>query len=137
MSKANVETPATPAAPAAVKAKGPKAHKAQGNGHTKAAKPAKVAKSAKAAKPFTAKAPRIVDPLKLDKFGFRLDTLKSQAAAMYASKHGATLAEIKEALGSTQFNLLTELEEKGFEIERGEVASATGRKVTKYKIKAK
>ena len=74
---------------------------------------------------------------KLDRFGFRLGSLKSQAATMYASKKGATLGEVKAALKSTQFNLLTELEGKGHRIERTEAPGKNNRKVTKFRIVTK
>lgn len=70
-----------------------------------------------------------------DQFGFRSGSLKSQAATMYASKKGATLAEVKAALNSSQFNLLTELEaRKGITIERTQVEGTGPRKVTRYRI---
>ncbi len=70
-----------------------------------------------------------------DQFGFRSGSLKSKAAAMYASKKGATLAEVKAALNSSQFNLLTELEaRKGITIERTQVEGIGPRKVTRYRI---
>ena len=116
-----------PAKTAKVKAK------AKGNG-----------KAVKATRYFQGKAnaktkakPRNIDPAKLDQFGFRLGSLKSQAATMYAGKKGATLAEVKTALDSTQFNLLTELEEKGYKVERTEVPGNNNRKVTCFKIIAK
>ena len=107
-----------PAKPAKVKAKGNgKAVKAKGKAKAKAKGK-----------------PRTVDPAKLDQFGFRLGSLKSQAATMYAGKKGATLAEVKTALDSTQFNLLTELEGKGYKVERTEVPGVNNRKVTRFKI---
>lgn len=70
-----------------------------------------------------------------DQFGFRTGSLKSKAAAMYASKKGATLAEVKAMLNSSQFNLLSELEaRKGITIERTQVEGAGPRKVTRYRI---
>lgn len=73
-----------------------------------------------------------------DQFGFRGGSLKSQAAAMYASKKGATLAEVKAALNSSQFNVLHELEgRKGITIERTEEDGAGPRKVTRYRIVTK
>ncbi len=131
--------PAKPRKPAAkqakVKAKPAKAAKP-------AAKPAKVkakgnGKAKVKAKAKAKRAPRTVDPAKLDQFGFRLNSLKSRAATMYAGKKGATLAEVKEALDSTQFNLLTELEEKGFKVERTEAAGKSGRQVTRFHISPK
>jgi len=92
---------------------------------------AKVARGAKARKP------RTLDPAKLDQFGLRKGSIKSQAAAMYASKKGATLNEVKEALESTQFNVLTELEGKGFKITRTQVPGIGARQATKYHLSAK
>lgn len=94
--------------------------KANGNGHTKA-------------KPKRAKVP-VAQP---DKFGFRISSLKSKAAAMYTSKKGATLAEVKAALKSSQFNVLTELESKKFKINRTEVPNGTSKRlVTRYQVSA-
>ena len=75
-----------------------------------------------------------VDQKKLDKFGFRVGSLKAQAVAMYSRSKGATLAQVKEALKSTQFNVLTELESKGFKIEREPVSGINNRKVTRYHL---
>lgn len=76
------------------------------------------------------------DPAKLDQFGFRKDSLKSRAALMYASKKGATLGEVKDALKSTQFNVLRELEERGLKVERTPVSGEADRKVTRYHVVA-
>ena len=140
------EAPAKPSkapakAKAAVKAK--PAHKAtakaNGKGNGKAAvKASPKATPAKAAPKAKAKAPaeRKRDPAKLDAYGFRKDSIKSKAAALYAKGKGATLAEVKEALGSVQFNLLTEVEKKGFTVGKTDVKSETGRTVTRYKLSA-
>lgn len=116
-------------AKASGKAKVPAGNKA----HAKAKAAAKGKPKAKAKRA----APRVLDPAKLDQYGFRKGTLKSRAAAMYASKKGATLAEVKAALDSTQFNLLTQLEEQGFTVERTQVDGDGPRKVTRYKLGAK
>jgi hypothetical protein len=118
----DVEAPA----PKAKKSKPkPKAKKAKANGKA----PAKKAKTAK-------RAPRTRDPAKLDEYGFRKGTIKSNAAAMY--KKGATLAEVREAVGSVQFNLLTELKNNGFDIKQSVVKGVSGaRDATKYKIVGK
>lgn len=153
-SAAEAEAPAT--APTTTKAAKPrKAAAAKGNGHSngkataKAAapdKPAKAAKAAKVAAPKAGKAKaakaapkaeRHRDPAKLDAFGFRKESIKSRAAAMYAKGKGATLAEVKEAVGSVQFNLLTELTGKGFTIDQTEVKNEQGRMVTRYKLHPK
>ncbi len=99
--------------------------KAKGNGKLKAKGKAKSRKA------------RTVDPAKLDQFGFRKGSLKSKAAAMYAAKKGATLAQVKEALSSTQFNLLPEVEEKGFKVTKEPISGANDRKVTRYHIVTK
>lgn len=121
--KANDETaPQATPKPRKALAKPARAHKAS-NGNGKAPKVTKATRAA-----------RTVDPAKLDRFGFRKGSLKSQAAAMYSSRKGATLAEVKEALESTQFNLLTELEAAGFEIEKTPIKGNGPRKITRYRV---
>jgi hypothetical protein len=156
MAKGKVEVARAPdSALAADEADAParKPVKAKANGHAKEAKPSKVGKPAKVAKPAKAakaekpaKAPkeakaerkeRTVDPAKLDKFGFRKGSIKSNAAAIYAKGKGATLAEVKEAVGSNQFNLLTEVEARGHTVQKTSVDGEGNRKVTRYKITAK
>lgn len=83
------------------------------------------------------RAARVVNTAKLDQFGFRLGTLKAKAAAMYAGKKGATLGDVKQALKSTQFNVLTELENKGYKVERTPVGGFNDRKVTRYHVVVK
>jgi hypothetical protein len=109
----------------------PKRKKAAPKAKAKAKANGKAKKQAKPAKKRTA---RNVDLSKLDQFGFRLNSKKHKAAVMYASKKGATLNEVKKVLKSTQFNLLTELETKGFKIKRAVVAGANGRNVTRFHI---
>jgi hypothetical protein len=140
----NDEGPA-PAKPAKTpKAKTPRkaAAKANGKGNGKAAVKAQGKKAAPAATPKAAKgkgkkAERQCDPAKLDAFGSRKESIKSKAAAMYAKGKGATLGEVKEALGSVQFNLLTELTERGHKVDKAEVKNASGRMVTRYKLHGK
>jgi hypothetical protein len=120
------KAPAKAAGKAKVTAKGGKA-------------PAKKAASAATAKPAKAKAKKAErqrDPAKLDSWGFRKESIKSRAAAMYAKGKGATLAEVKEEVGSVQFNLLTELKEAGHNVEVDQV-KANGRMVNRYKLTAK
>lgn len=145
--------------------KAAKVVKAKANGHAKpakakaapkaaakpakAVKPAKVVKAKAEAKPAkkaakgktkaaaTERKPREVNPATLDAFGFRKGTIKSNAAALYAKGKGATLAEVKEKLKSAQFNLLTEVETRGFTVEKNFVKNTNGRKVTRYHIVAK
>ena len=124
-----VEAPARKPRKAAVKANGK-------------GKPAKVAKGkavkAKAPKaaPKAAKAKRERhEPL--DTWGFRLESLKSKAANMYASKKGATLAEVKKALKSSQLNLLTELVGRGFKVSKVKESGDGPRDITRYFLRAK
>lgn len=133
--------PAKPAkkAPAA---KTPRKATAKANGKGNGKAPVKAAGKAKAtaAPPkgkAKAKATRQADPAKLDQFGFRKGTIKSKAAALYAKGKGCTLAEVKEALGSVQFNLLTELEGNGFKVDKSKAKGDTGRGVTRYKLHPK
>lgn len=138
-----------PKAKKAKKAKSDKPAKTATNGHSKPKAEAKgttkaKARAASAATPKAtkgkAKAPaaqRQRDLTKLDAYGFRLGTIKAKAAAMYAKGKGATLADVKAALGSVQFNLLTEVKERGFTVEEADVKGPTGRIVTRYKIVAK
>lgn len=145
MAKGKVEVAKAPdSAIATEEAEAParKPVKAKANGHAKETKPLKAekpVKAAKAEKPAKAKAQaerkkRTVDPAKLDKFGFRKGSIKSNAAAIYAKGKGATLAEVKEAVGSNQFNLLTEVEARGHTVQKTPVDGEGNRKVTRYKI---
>lgn len=138
------EEQAPPAKPAkkAPAAKTPRKATAKANGKGNGKAPVKAASKAKAtAAPAKgkakAKAARQVDMTKLDQFGFRKGSIKSQAAAMYAKGKGATLAEVREALGSVQFNLLTELEGNGFKVDKVPAKGETGRGVHRYKIHPK
>lgn len=106
------------------------------------AKPAKAKPTGKAAKaaakPAKAKAAKPVKrtPVDADEFGYRKGSMKSRAAAMYAAKRGATLAEVKEKLGSVQLNVLTELEAKGFKVTKSKEAGDGARQVTRYRLQA-
>lgn len=98
-------------------------------------------KKAMADKPKPAKKeakPKAEKPeIKRDAFGFREGTVKSKAAAMYASKDGATVDEIRDALNSVQLNLITELEKRGFTVKREKEKKPSGRIITRYFIEAK
>jgi len=107
-----------------------KAHKAKGKAKAKGKGKAVKAKG-------KARKPRQFDPAKLDPFGFRKGSLKSMAAAIYAKGKGATLAEVKEHLDSSQFNLLKQVEAAGFAVKRTYEQGNGNRKVTRYKIVAK
>lgn len=115
------------------KAKANGANGSNGKAHKAAATPAKAKVKAKAKD--AKRAPRQRDPAKLDEYGFRKESIKSQAAALY--KKGATLADVKAAVGSIQFNVLNELEEAGHKIKKIEVKGKGGRAATKYQILAK
>ncbi len=96
----------------------------------------------KAKAPKKARAERKVDPAKLDECGFRKGSLKSQAAAMYANAKtkGATLGEVKKALKSNQFNLITELEDRKdpkITVTRTQENGEGARQVTRYRINIK
>lgn len=99
----------------------------------KAAKPKKVAVKAKGA----AKKQATESKVARDQFGFKQGTKKSKAAALYSSKKGATLEEVKKVTGSIQFNLLTQLEDAGFKITREQEPGKGNRQVTRYFLIAK
>lgn len=86
--------------------------------------------SAKAEKPKVEKKPAA----ERDAFGFRKGSKKSEAAKMYSTKKGATLAEVKEKTGSSQLNLLKELEEKGWAVSKTKETGKGKKQVTRYKI---
>ena len=71
-------------------------------------------------------------PVALDDFGLRVGTVKSTAAHMYRREVGATLAEVKAVTGSVQFNVLTELEARGFTVERKQEPGFNGHTATRF-----
>ena len=93
-------------------------------------KPAKAAKPAKTPKP--AKIVKAKALTSADVYGYRDGSKKSQAAAMYSGKKGATLEEVKTALGSVQLNLLKDCEARGFKVRRVKEAGDGKRQVTRY-----
>jgi hypothetical protein len=111
------------AKPAKVKAKAETAPKAK-------AKASKGSEKPKAAKPKA-------EAAKKDAFGFREGSAKSKAVALYAAKKGATLEEVKDAVGSVQLNVLNALEEDGHTVERKKEEREGARSVTRYFLKAK
>lgn len=127
---------AKPAAKAAVKAADKPKAKA-------AAKPAAKAKAAPkaTAKPAKAKTAKVAKPkaegAKKDKWGFREGSAKSEAVKMYSTKQGATLEEVKEAVGSVQLNVLKALEELGHEVIQKKEQREGQRPITRYWLKAK
>ena len=130
MSDVNVE------APAEAPVKAPRKPRSK---PAKAAKPTKVAKPAKAAKPAVkaAKAQPKASKVKRDEFGIKVGTVKHKAVQMYASKRGATLAEVKDKVGSLQLNVLTDLAAKGFKVKREKSKGKGGRVATRYFLIAK
>jgi hypothetical protein len=110
----------------------PKKVKAKANGKPKAKAAPKAAPKGK----VKARAPRHRDPAKLDQFGYRKGSIRSKAAALYARKRGATLAEVKELVGSVQFNLLTEQRDRGNKISNTKEVR-NNRTVKRYFLKLK
>ena len=130
-----VEAPVAPAKPRKVKAKANGTAKPAVKAAPKAAKAvkkaAKVAKAAPKAK-RTSKAPKAA--VALDAFGLKAGSLKSKAAAMYATKKGATTGEIKATLGSVQFNVLTTLKKRGHTVTKTLEKGDGTRKILRYKL---
>jgi hypothetical protein len=111
----------------------------KGNGAKATAKPAKAKATGKAAKPAKATAkPAAAKRAKaeVDGFGYREGSLRSKAAALYSNKKGATLAEVKEKLGSVQLNVLKELEGKGYKVKKAKEAGEGTRQITRYYLQA-
>jgi len=126
-----------PAKKAEKPAKADAAKKAPAKGKAEAKKaPAKKAepKKADAKKAATKKDAKPKKAVERDIFGFRKGSKKSEAAKLYSSKKGATLAEVKAKTGSSQLNLLKELEDAKFKIERSKEAGAGKKQVTRYRI---
>lgn len=91
----------------------------------------------KADKTTASKAPAKAAKAEQDAYGYRAGSMKSKAASLYAAKGGATLAEVKTALGSTQLNLLKDLEGRGFAVKRVKEAGVGKRQVTRYFLTTK
>lgn len=127
------EAPVAPTAPV----------KAKGKATAKVAKAPLKAKTAPKATARAVKAPnkamaaKSKAVTKKDAYGFRDGSTKSKAVAMYARKSGATLAEVKEKLGSVQLNVLNALEEGGYEVERITQKRDKARAITRYFLKGK
>lgn len=122
--------------PAVKAADKPKA-KAVGKPAVKAkAAPKATAKAAKGSeKPKVAKSK--AEPVVKDQWGFRVGSAKSKAVAMYATKEGATLEEVKATVGSIQLNVLNALEADGYEVKREKQEREDARSVTRYWLKKK
>lgn len=134
------ESPTPASAPKARKPRKPK----QAAGDNGKAAP-KAAKAAKAAPKAAARAVKVIkkvakprqrDPAKLDQFGYRKGSIRSKAATIYAGKKGATLAEVKEKVGSVQYNLLKEVEKRGHKVRKADEKTRGGRNVTRYFLTA-
>lgn len=93
----------------------------------------KAAVKAKAEKPKAAKKAKV----ETDQYGLRKGSARSEAAAMYARKSGATLAEVKERVGSIQLNVLNALEAEGYVVTKEKLVRKDKRPVTKYYLKPK
>lgn len=76
-------------------------------------------------------------PPAMDKYGFRIGTMKSKAAALYARKEGATVDEVRDEVNSLQLNLLTTLEKQGFTVKREKEKKPSGRIITRYFLSGK
>ncbi len=90
----------------------------------------KAKKKAKKAKPAK-------ETAGLDAFGLRISSVRSQAAALYAREEGATLNEVKEKVGTIQFNVLTRLQKQGFVVDTTKEAGKNNRTVTRYFLNVK
>jgi hypothetical protein len=99
------------------------------------AKSAKTTKEAKVAKPAKAKAVKAEIKAEKDQYGLRKGSARSEAAAMYARKSGATLAEVKDRVGSIQLNVLTELSANGWVVEKDVEKRDGQRPITRYWLK--
>lgn len=72
----------------------------------------------------------------IDKYGFKVETKVSQAAALYARKEGASLNEIKEIVGSPQRNLLKTVDKlPEFEVIKKTKKGMNGKETVRYYIK--
>lgn len=134
--KAKAPAKANGAAKPAAKQAAKRPAKAADKPKTKAAAkpPAKVKNAPKAA--VKASKPK-GEPAKKDKWGFREGSAKSKAVALYAAKGGATLGEVKEAVGSVQLNVLKALEAEGHEVIQKKEQREGQRPVTRYFLKMK
>ena len=133
--KSKPKAKATANGHAPIKAAGRPKAKAAGKAPVKAkSAPKATAKAAKAHEKAKVAKPR-AEALPKDQFGFRKGSAKSDAAALYARKSGATLAEVKEKLGSVQLNVLVGLEAEGYKVDKKKEARGEGqRAVTRYRL---
>lgn len=97
----------------------------------------KAKETAPTAKPEPAKAPskapaKAKPEAETDEWGLKVGSLNSKAVAMYASKGGATVGEVKQALGTLVLNVLTKLQSEGHSVKRVKEKGAGPRQVTRY-----
>lgn len=123
---------AKPAAKQASKATAKPASKANDKAAALAAGKVKVAVQPAAKGKAQAPVKRATATAEKDAYGFKKGSLKSKAAAMYASKAGATLTEVKKALDSSQLNVLVELENKGCKVVKKREKGKGKRPITRY-----
>lgn len=69
--------------------------------------------------------------------GFRPGTKAHQAATMYLRPKGATDADVREACGGPQRNLLARVKKQGHTVIQEKIDGPKGRKVTAYRIELK
>ncbi|KAH0542914.1 hypothetical protein GP486_008606, partial [Trichoglossum hirsutum] len=126
-------------APAKTKAEPKAAKKAEPKVKAKTEPKAKVKAEPKAngkASPKKVAKAKVESKVEKDRFGLRKGSTRSQAAAMYARKSGATLEEVKESVGSIQLNVLKDLEKAGHEVRKEKQTRAGSRPATRYWLKA-
>lgn len=111
-----------------------KAHKQDGPNKPSAKPKAKLQAKAK---PQTKAKAKPKEGAKYDQFGLRAGTVRSQAAALYAREGGATLNEVKNQLGTIQFNVLTTLKKLGHDVSSKKEAGSQNRVVTRYFLTCK
>lgn len=84
--------------------------------------------------PVTTDAPTTTKDDPAAALGFRMGSKTYAAATLFLRQNGATMAEIKEATGGPQRNLLKKVEAKGHNVVKNTVDGANGRRVTSYRI---
>ncbi len=65
---------------------------------------------------------------------FRPGSKMAKAMALYMRPEGATTAQIREACGGPQMNVLRQVTEHGHKVERSQVEGPQGRQVTVYRV---
>ena len=93
---------------------------------------AKIDKKTKPVKKPEVKTKKPSKDVELDKFSFKIGTIKSKAASMYARKSGASTEEVEEEFNGAQLNLLKEAAERGHTVKKEKTQRKDGRSVTRY-----